>query len=269
MDWSWAPRSYLALVSTADLHPAVAKRVLRRVTRFVMNEGVESTSVQFTIVKCSPSEFSSLRNDQLVSPQNRSAHQYDYLVPGAVNKPKRAKTFPSKFWILTGSRPEMTVTQCFDASRRTSTQISCGSSKVTLPKPKSVGLKGSQLTATASQGRISANHDNAWTERHRMSQIEEKSFNPSVEDIVSAKVVTHSSEGVGLTMDVSKAHKRLRIREDGWALLLFQHRGKLYHCSVPMWSAFQRCNVEPHGSSTHTQLPLVPLHSARTLVVRR
>ena len=41
MDWSWAPRSYLALVSTADLHLAVAKRVLRRVTRFVMNEGVE------------------------------------------------------------------------------------------------------------------------------------------------------------------------------------------------------------------------------------
>ena len=41
MDWSWAPRSYLALVSTADLHLAVAKRVLRRVTRFVMNEGVQ------------------------------------------------------------------------------------------------------------------------------------------------------------------------------------------------------------------------------------
>ena len=91
----------------------------------------------------------------------------------------------------------------------------------------------------------------------------------NVEDIVSAKVVTHWSEGVGLTIDVSKAHKRLRIREDGWGLLLFQHRSKLYHYSVPLWSAFQRCMVEPHGSSTHTHLPLVPLHSARTLVVRR
>ena len=38
--------------------------------------------------------------------------------------------------------------------------------------------------------------------------IEEKSFNPCVEDIASAKVVSHSSEGVGLTIDVTKAHKR-------------------------------------------------------------
>ena len=52
-------------------------------------------------------------------------------------------------------------------------------------------------------------------------QIEEKSFNPSVEDITSAKVVSHPPEGVGLTMDVSKAHKRRRIREDEWGLSLF------------------------------------------------
>ena len=63
-------------------------------------------------------------------------------------------------------------------------------------------------------------------------QIEEKSFNPCVEDIFSAKVVAHSSEGVGLTIDVSKAHKRLRIREDEWVLSRFQHRGKLYHYTV-------------------------------------
>ena len=63
-------------------------------------------------------------------------------------------------------------------------------------------------------------------------QIEEKSFNPCVEDIISAKVVTHSSEGVGLAIDVSKAHKRLRIREDEWKLFLCQHRGKLFHYTV-------------------------------------
>ena len=41
--------------------------------------------------------------------------------------------------------------------------------------------------------------------------IEEKSFNPCVEDIASAKVVSHSSEGVGLTIDVTKAHPRKRF----------------------------------------------------------
>ena len=62
--------------------------------------------------------------------------------------------------------------------------------------------------------------------------IEEQSFNPCVEDIASAKVVSHSSEGGGLTIDVSKAHKRLRIREDECGFLLFQHRGKPYHYTV-------------------------------------
>ena len=47
-------------------------------------------------------------------------------------------------------------------------------------------------------------------------QIQEKSFNPCVEDITSAKVVSHPSEEVGLTMDVTNAHKRLRILEDEW-----------------------------------------------------
>ena len=51
--------------------------------------------------------------------------------------------------------------------------------------------------------------------------IEEKSFNPCVEDITSAKVISHPSEGVGLTIDVSKAHKRLRIREDEWGAIFF------------------------------------------------
>ena len=63
-------------------------------------------------------------------------------------------------------------------------------------------------------------------------QIEEKSCKPCVEDIVAAKVVTHASDGVGLTMDVSQAQKRHRIREDEWRLLLFQHRGKLCHYTV-------------------------------------
>jgi len=51
--------------------------------------------------------------------------------------------------------------------------------------------------------------------------IEEKSFNPCVEDIPSAKVTSHPSEGVGLTIDVSTAHKRLRIREDEWGRFSF------------------------------------------------
>ena len=63
-------------------------------------------------------------------------------------------------------------------------------------------------------------------------QMEDNSFNPCVDDIVSAKAVTHLPEGVGLTIDVRKAHKRLRIREDEWRLLMFQHRGKLYHYTV-------------------------------------
>ena len=70
-------------------------------------------------------------------------------------------------------------------------------------------------------------------------QIEEESFNPCVEDIASAKVVSHSSEGGGLTIDVSKAHKRLRIREDEWGFLLFQHRGKFCHYTVcHFWAGF-------------------------------
>ena len=101
---------------------------------------------------------------------------------------------------------------------------------MTLQKPKSVGLKGSQLAASAWQGRISANHDYALDSTipnvNAQAQIEEKFFDPGVEDIVSAKVARHSSEGVGLTIDVSKAHKRLRIREDEWKLFLCQHRGK-------------------------------------------
>ena len=52
-------------------------------------------------------------------------------------------------------------------------------------------------------------------------QIEEKSFNPCVEDIVFVKMVTHLSEGVCLTIDVSKAQKGLRIREDECGFLLF------------------------------------------------
>ena len=65
-------------------------------------------------------------------------------------------------------------------------------------------------------------------------QIKEKSFHhhQCVEDIVSARVVAHSSEAVGPTIDVSKAHKRLRIRQDECEVFLFQHCGKLYDYKV-------------------------------------
>ena len=42
----------------------------------------------------------------------------------------------------------------------------------------------------------------------RKYRLKKNPFNPSVEDITSAKVVSHP---FGLTMDVSKAHKRRRI----------------------------------------------------------
>ena len=101
-------------------------------------------------------------------------------------------------------------------------------------------------------------------------QNEEKSFNPCVEDVASAKVVSHPSEGIGLTIDVSKAHKSFRTREDEWGLLLFHHRGELLPLhSLPLWGSIQRCLVEPHESSAHTHLPPVPFHSARSMTVRR
>ena len=59
---------------------------------------------------------------------------------------------------------------------------------------------------------------------------------------------SQTSDGVGLTIDVSKAQKRLRIREDQWRLLLFQRRGKLYHFTVCHCGArFSACMVEPDG----------------------
>ena len=87
------------------------------------------------------------------------------------------------------------------------------------------------------------------TQKPRLKQI----LQPCVEDITVAKVVPHPSEGVGLTLDVTKAHKRLRIRED--------ELGKLYHYTVYLfWSKIQRRVVEPHGSSTHPHLPPLPLY---------
>ena len=74
--------------------------------------------------------------------------------------------------------------------------------------------------------------------------IEEKSFNPCVEDIPSAKVISHPSEGVGLTIDVSTAHKRLRIREDEWGRFSFfvwkrQQRRLWQHASAVVCTSWQ------------------------------
>ena len=72
---------------------------------------------------------------------------------------------------------------------------------------------------------------------------------------------SQTSDGVGLTKDVCKAQKRLRIREDQWRLLLFQRRGELYHFTVctagrdsalAWWSRM--------GGSAHTHLPPVHFH---------
>ena len=93
---------------------------------------------------------------------------------------------------------------------------------------------GGQLAASASPGRTTATRTSAWKSipSTRRSKVEKRSNYPCVEDIASAKVVSHASEGVGLTTDVSKARKRLRIREDAWGLLFFQHLGKLHHHNV-------------------------------------
>ena len=103
--------------------------------------------------------------------------------------------------------------------KRTSTPISLRSSTVTSLKPQNVGQKRWQLAASTSPGRTSATHTSAFGQYD--TECQRESPDPCVEDIVSAKVVSHSSEGVGLTRDVSKAHKRLRIREDERVLLLF------------------------------------------------
>ena len=59
---------------------------------------------------------------------------------------------------------------------------------------------------------------------------------------------SQTSDGVGLTKDVCKAQKRLRIREDEWRLLLFQRRGELYHFTVCHCGArFSACMVELDG----------------------
>ena len=70
---------------------------------------------------------------------------------------------------------------------------------------------------------------------------------------------SQTSDGVGLTIDVSKTQRRLRIREDEWRLLLFQRRGKLYHFTVYHCGArFSACMVEldarqcSHASATNS-----------------
>ena len=79
-------------------------------------------------------------------------------------------------------------------------------------------------------------------------QMEDKSFNPCVDDIVSAKVVTHLSEGVGLTIDVSKADKKTsHPRRRMGASPVPAPRHALPPHSVPLWSAIQCSLVEPHG----------------------
>ena len=87
-------------------------------------------------------------------------------------------------------------------------------------------------------------------------QMEDKSFNPCVDDIVSAKVVTHLSEGVGLTIDVCKADKKTshpRRRMGASPVPAPRHALPLH--SVPLWSAIQCSLVEPHGGSDYTTLP--------------
>ena len=60
--------------------------------------------------------------------------------------------------------------------------------------------------------------------------IKEKTFLPSLQDLRDAS--TWTDDCVGLTLDVSKAHKRVKVRPDEQGLLLFEHDGKLFHYQV-------------------------------------
>ena len=59
-------------------------------------------------------------------------------------------------------------------------------------------------------------------------RIEEKCFNPSLGDVSSCMDADDPFESWGFSLDVSKAHKRIRVREDERGLLLFGLAGKLY-----------------------------------------
>ena len=75
-----------------------------------------------------------------------------------------------------------------------------------------------------------------------------------------SKIGVHSSERVGLMIDVRKAQKRLRIpRRRIEASMLPASKQTLPLHNAPLWGAFQRCMVEPDGSSAH--LPQVPFHT--------
>ena len=58
--------------------------------------------------------------------------------------------------------------------------------------------------------------------------IEEKVFLPSIRDVVDTTDPA-DPPALGFSMDVSKAHKRVLVKEDQWGLLLFGLSGKLYH----------------------------------------
>ena len=155
-----------------------------------------------------------------------------------------------------------------------STPSKCRNSTSTSHKPKIVWPKGvavGRLSVARSEQRDPRFClDSTIANVNAQVQIEEKSFNPYVEEIVSAKVVTHSSEGVGLTIDVSKAHRRpshpRRRMEDSIVPAPWQ---TLSLHSVSLGGTVQRSMVEPDGGSAHTHLPPVHFPSARWVAACR
>ncbi|CAE8581638.1 unnamed protein product [Polarella glacialis] len=64
-------------------------------------------------------------------------------------------------------------------------------------------------------------------------RINEKTFNPGHRDVSACSPDALSQESfVGFTMDVSKAHKRIKVRHEDQGLLMFRHAGILYYYVV-------------------------------------
>ena len=91
------------------------------------------------------------------------------------------------------------------------------------------------------------------------AQIQEKSFNSWLEDITSARVVSHPSEGVGLTIDVGKAHKKAPHPRGrlGTSTVPAPGQAPPPH-GVPLRGKIQRRLMEPHWSSTYPSIPPLP-----------
>ena len=95
--------------------------------------------------------------------------------------------------------------------------------------------KGAHLAASPLQGRKTETRASAWTARWRTSMrnfsLKNNPATRACRTSLQPKWCRTHLKG-GLTIDVSKAHKRLRIREDEWRLLLFQHLRKFFHDTV-------------------------------------